>query len=75
MIYESRQTLLSALVFQGKGGIVNGIAGGGRYYSQKFGKGGRGFHCWKIDREFFEIFKNFVELNPRAAGRRRLFTT
>ena len=36
---------------------------------QKFGKGGRGFHFWKIDRDFF-IFKNFVYLTSaqRAAG-------
>ena len=46
-------TLLSVLVFQGEGGsIVNGIAGGGGRYCRNSGKGGRGFHFWKIDRDF-----------------------
>ena len=49
-------TLLSVLVFQGEGGsIVNGIAGG--RYCRNSGKGGRGFHFWKIDRDFKDFSK------------------
>ena len=47
-------TLLSVLVLQGEwGSIANGITGGGGRYCRNSGKGGRGFHFWKIDRDFF----------------------
>ena len=47
--------------------IANGIC------CSNWGQAGRGFHIWKIDRGFFEFFKNFVHLlSPLSVGRRRL---
>ena len=50
-----------------RGGITNGIAGGGRRYCRNSGKGGRGFHFWRIDRDFL-IFQKFCAFKPPHSG-------